>query len=48
MGRCGRQHVQHHIDLGELGSGHFHSDQIVLLQFDLKFLEQFRLNWMDV
>lgn len=40
--------MQHHIDLEELGCGQFHSDQIVLLQFDLKILEQFRRNWMDV
>lgn len=40
--------MQHHIDLEELGSGRFHSDQIVLVQIDLKLPEQFRLNWMDV
>lgn len=51
MARCGRQHVQHHIDLEELESGWFHnrhSDQMVLAQFDLKLLEQFRLIWMEV
>lgn len=40
--------MQHHIDIEEPGSGRYYSDQMVLVQFDLKLLEQFRLNWIDV
>lgn len=40
--------MQHHTDLEELESGRHYSDQMVLAQFDLKLLEHFRLDWMDV